>query len=354
MTAIETELTERLHAAADRIAVEPDLWLVLDRANHPRSGGSKRVHTTTAAPRTRVVVAVGVGTLAFGTLVVVDRLADGDDSTTGTAASPAPTSSSPGTPPAAGSAYLPHVAEPPDWFGQPQAASRQTGARTGRWVATVLGRTDTDDVTDPIVVAAFDGTWQPLEDATPITVDGLPALSIDAGGWGATAVVLSPTTGAVTQLVIGASHTLRAGLLPHVTIHRPSGELTLEVDQLPAGYEQLVTPRVLGPDPASRRTLASASGRTVLDDVSDMGDPLLAAAMAAVDLTAVDVHGRTGWLGRSTIRDVDTAFLVWSPQPGVVFQITTDDPERTADDLVELARATAAVPVDDWTSIYGD
>jgi hypothetical protein len=75
----------------------------------------------------------------------------------------------------------------------------------------------------------------------------------------------------------------------------------------------------------------------------------------ARDATEVDLDGATGWIGRTTSNPHGPLlFLAWSPGPGVVFEITTDDMERTDQDLVELALATATLEVEDWDILYDD
>ncbi|HET6950087.1 MAG TPA: hypothetical protein VFI47_06920 [Acidimicrobiales bacterium] len=43
---------------------------------------------------------------------------------------------------------------------------------------------------------------------------------------------------------------------------------------------------------------------------------------------------------------------MWSPRPGVVFEISSRDPQRSDDDLVDLARATSALDPDEWDALY--
>lgn len=70
-------------------------------------------------------------------------------------------------------------------------------------------------------------------------------------------------------------------------------------------------------------------------------------ASAAVDgteaFTGVTRSGTTGEALR---------FLMFSPRPGVVIDITTTDADRTIGDLVELARGVEVVPVERWESIH--
>ena len=88
-----------------------------------------------------------------------------------------------------------------------------------------------------------------------------------------------------------------------------------------------------------------------------MPEPLLAAAQTGADLGAVEigVGGEPGWIGRTTAHpDGPLEFLIWSPSPGVVLEISTDDPDRTLRDLVDLAHATSLLPDDEWDARYDD
>jgi hypothetical protein len=114
---------------------------------------------------------------------------------------------------------------------------------------------------------------------------------------------------------------------------------------------------VLGPDPAQRRTLASSSGGISVDNVSDVPEPLLAATQTGADLSAVEVGagGEVGWTGRTSANPYGPLeLLIWSPSPGVVLEISTDNPDRTVRDLVDLAHATSLLPADEWDARYDD
>ena len=45
-------------------------------------------------------------------------------------------------------------------------------------------------------------------------------------------------------------------------------------------------------------------------------------------------------------------FLIFSPEPGVVVDITTTDPNRTVADLLELARGVELLTVDEWEALH--
>ena len=107
---------------------------------------------------------------------------------------------------------------------------------------------------------------------------------------------------------------------------------------------------------ATRPTVASSeSNHYGINEISDWTDPVLAAAGSGAEITAVglDADGTVGWTGRMTFHPYGPLrFLVWSPRPGVVFEITTDDMDRSVDDLVDVAAATSAIGIDEWERIY--
>jgi hypothetical protein len=213
-----------------------------------------------------------------------------------------------------------------------------------------IGQVATNAVTDPIVIAVFDGTYQPLDDAELVTIDGISVRSIRFEDWRALA-----TNDVPTVMVSGSvdERTLR-GVLDAVEVVDPSGAFFLRLRSHPANYVELVSPRALGPDPETSRTLGNDSGDVGINEVSDWVDPLLYASSSGADLTAVDLGDTTGWSGQTASNPYGPLrFLVWSPRPGIIFEITTGDPERTDSDLIDLARATTPLEIDDWDTIYG-
>jgi len=248
---------------------------------------------------------------------------------------------------------LPHVADPPAWFGEPAGAMRTGGSRTGRWVRAAIGRggAAAGAVSEPIVVSAFEGGFDLLEGALPVSLGGRDLRSVelpDRPGWRALA-----TTGTPTVLVSGTvpEATLLA-VLEATEVVEVGDLLSLRLGDLPDGYASLVEPVALGPDGELRRTLANESGTTSVNEISDHVDPLLAAAGSGADLLAVAVGDGTGWLGRVPNRsEGPLQFLVWSPAPGVVFEITST--EGDPGELVALAEATTAIDPDEWDERYG-
>ena len=265
------------------------------------------------------------------------------------------------TDPASPEGVAAHVAEPPAWFGEPVGGHRDSGLRTGRWVSTAIGKIDDDaggngltSIDDPVVVAVFDGGYAPLAGATPITIDGAPHRLIRYDGW--QAIATDGPDGTPTVMVSGSvDRATLIEVLDAVDVVDRSGPFTVGLRTLPSGYSEILAPQVLGPDPAQRRTLASSSGGISVDNVSDVPEPLLAAAQTGADLSPVEVGvgGELGWTGRTSANPHGPLeFLIWSPSPGVVLEISTDDPDRTVRDLLDLVHATSLLPDDEWDARY--
>ena len=92
----------------------------------------------------------------------------------------------------------------------------------------------------------------------------------------------------------------------------------------------------------------------IYNDIGCTGSCSVATAVASgADVTAVGVGNTSGWTGLWTVDpDRPIPFLTWSPSPGVVFEISTDDAERSGEDLVDLAEATTALEIAAWDDIY--
>jgi hypothetical protein len=114
---------------------------------------------------------------------------------------------------------------------------------------------------------------------------------------------LSPATVVVSGIT--DEGTLHA-VLEAVEVGAPSGEFSLRLRRRPDGYDDIVPPRLLGNDAESRRTLAGDSGHVAINEVPKFTEPLLAAGFNGADLTAVDFHGGTSWIGE--IVDVQAVF----------------------------------------------
>jgi hypothetical protein len=245
--------------------------------------------------------------------------------------------------------YAAHVASPPDWFGEPRGGYRDAGYRTGRWVSMAIGRESGDTIAEPILISVFDGWYVLLNNAEAVTIGGTTRRVVRFDGWSALASEGTPTvvvSGSVDEATLAA-------VLDAVEVTDPSGDFSLRLRDRPDGYSDVVSPRVLGPDPPMRPVLAGGSRYYGINEVSDWTDPLLDAVGSGADVTAIDVDGARGWTGLATANPHGPLrFVVWSPRPGVVFEITTDDMERSEDDLVELAEATSAIGMDEWETIY--
>jgi hypothetical protein len=347
VTSHETAIAERLRDAADRIPVDTGALLQSIEA------GGTRV-TLGSRPRRGALIAGAAAALAgVAAVVVVVALRSGPGPDTVTAGSPAVCPMAPSDPSACSPSPVAHVESPPDWFGTPRSGIRDGGQRTGRWVSMAIGRGPSDGtITAPIRVAVFDGTYALLDDAEVVTLDGVPLRSVQFGNWQALATTGTPTVLAEGRVDVD---TLKA-VLDAVDVGDPADGLSLRLRSLPEGYAEIVAPRSLGADAPYHRTLAGEFGDVGISEMSDWTDPLLGAAGAGVDLTAVDLgDGTTGWSGLATGNpDGPVRFLAWSPQPGVVFAIDTYDTPRSDDDLAALARATTAIDPAQWDATYDD
>jgi hypothetical protein len=351
MTSHETAIAERLHEAAGRIPVETSV---------PPTIEIGRTRVTSPSSRRRVMlagVAVAAAAAAVALVALVGPRSRPETEKVGTASTqvsvdPAPHACppAPGEPDSCSPAVAPHVAAPPAWFGEPQRGFREGEQRTGRWVSTAIGRVSGDEVRAPIVVSVFDGTYAPLADAETVTIGDESLRSVQIEDWRILATDEVPTvvvSGNVDE------QTLRA-VLDAVEVIDPTGEFSLQLRSRPDGYTELVPPRRLGPDYQFRRSLGSASGGDGIHEVSDAIDPLLSAAMGGADFTAVDVGGTTGWIGRTTSSTGPLRFLEWSPGPGIVFEIVTEDMQRTDQDLVDLALVTSSLDPAAWDALDRD
>lgn len=352
MTSHETAIAERLREAAGRVPVDTSAMPTLE-------AGGTRVARRSSLRRPTVIAGVAAAVLASTAALVAFVVLVGSrptsetvtTATTATAQTPTACEPSAGEPRPCSPALAPHVASPPAWFGEPQGAFRTGGLRSGEWVSMAIGRVSADAVSEPIVVSVFDGTYEPLDNAERVTIGGAPLRSVRFQDWQALATDGTPTVMAIGHV---DADTLSA-VIDAVEVSHPSGELSLRLRSLPDGYTEIVPARPLGTDYEHHRTLGSESGDVGINEVSDWTDPLLSAASTAPDLAAVDVGAHTGWIGRTTANPAGPLqFLVWSPRPGVVFEITTHDMQRTPEDLVDLALATSAIGADDWDAIYGD
>jgi hypothetical protein len=349
VTSHEAAIAERLRDAAGRIPVDTSaLWSIETGGTRVTLGSRPRPR-----PRRKALIAGVAATALAGVAAVVVVVGQRSDHDTVTVRPLAACPMAPGDPSACSPSLVAHVASPPDWFGTPRSAIRDGGQRTGQWVSMAIGQSLSDGrVAAPIRVAVFDGTYSHLDDAEVVTIDGVPLRSTQIGDWQVLA-----TTGTPTVLAEGSVDVdLLKAVLDAVDVGDPADGLSLRLRSLPEGYAEIVAPRSLGADAPYHRTLAGEFGGVGIGEASDLTDPLLAAAGAGVDLTAVDLgDGTTGWSGLAAGEPAGAVrFLIWSPEPGVVFEIDTYDTARPVDDLAALARATTAIDPALWDATYDD
>lgn len=286
------------------------------------------------------VAALGVG----GVLVVANRTPPADstpqsapaDATTVPVPSPQPAIAVPGNVGTPGS-VIPLVERPPAGFDTFVTAQRDSGFRTGYWTATAIARRSDRTYVDPIAVTAFDGTWAALDDASEITIDGTRYRQALWGTYTTLATTTTPTIAASGSV----DPQLLADALAALVLDTSTRPYAAAFAALPDGYEQVSPFRELAADPTPRATLAHPDGMLVINEVSDWADPLLYAATTGADITTEDLAAGTGWSGTTASNPSGPlTFLVWAPQPGVVFEIVSTDPTRTITDLIALADAT--------------
>jgi hypothetical protein len=288
-----------------------------------------------------------MATAAIATVVVLAPLMllgnrTGPSSTTGDVAPPV---GIPEGAPSPGS-VAPFLETPPVWFGEPVAAARPAADRTGRWVSAAIGVEASDGlVSSPVTVAVTDGTLRGLEDAEEVVIDGRTLRSLQIGGWQTLATVGEPAI--VISGVVDTA--LLSDVLNATTVVATSGGDSLAISHLPAGYVERVAPQLQAEDIPHRRTLTNTAGDISINEISDWVDPELAAASSGADYAPVEVNGEQGWTGHTESNPYGPlTFLVWSPQPGVVFEVVTTNDERSTEHLVELATATSAISANEW------
>lgn len=227
--------------------------------------------------------------------------------------------------------------------------SRNGNSRSGRWVSVALARPAAGGFDDPVVVSVFDGEFAPLDDAEPIDVNGGTFRTVQIGAWQALATNALPTLLAEGAVPVA----LLADVMSAARITTNGTDVSVVLDSVPDGFEIIVPPQALGDDTTPRRTLASRTNMLVINEVSDWIDPLLYAAGTGTDIQRLEFGESIGWTGTTNER-IPLTFLVWSPEPGTLLEITTTDPDRPIADLVALAEQTEAAPIADWESAYPD
>lgn len=328
-----TELKNRITALGDHIDAELDADVDATVA-HVASSDRQ------TDPR-RIVVAAMVGLSLLAGGLVVARTSQRDPPPLG-----APATLPAGTP--APGSLLPHVADPPVWMGELRPGRRQGAERSGTWTTLAIARPAGDGYDAPIAVSAIDGDWSVLDDAVNVVVDGRVFRQARVGAVEVLATTTTPTlaaSGAVSQTVL-------AEVLDMVEQDVVDGGPAFGLDRLPDGYVLIVQPTRLADDPASRRTLVGAGGQLAINEVSDLVDPLLAAAMTGGDLRPVVLGDVTGWTGMSVAHARSGHFVVWSPQTGVVLEIDSTNDAHSIDRLIDTAEGTTVLPTEAWEAIY--
>lgn len=297
-------------------------------------------------PGLAVMTTAAIATLAvLAPLILIgDRL--GPSSTTKNVEPPAGIPE--GAPPPG--SVAPFLETPPAWFGEPVAGEREAADRLGRWESATIGVESGDgQVSSPVSVAVTDGTLRGLEDAEDIVVDGQTLRSLTFNGWRALVTVGEPAV-VVSEAVDTA---LLSDVLSATTVKTTTAGDSLSISRLPAGYAERVAPQLHAEDVPFRRTLTNTAGDISINEISDWVEPELAAAGSGADYQLIDINGVEGWTGRTEFNSYGPlTFLVWSSQPGVVFEIMTTNDERSTEELVELATATSVSSATEWDQAF--
>lgn len=339
-----TAVIDRLRRAAEHIEVAHDFDSITAAAPRLRASQDR----TTGGSHRALLVAACVALIATGLAgVALSRDRSDDSSPAGATGAPwQPPSPVPSNAPPAGS-VAPAVPTPPAWLTDLAPAMRDGDLRSGRWISTAIARTSANGYDDPILLSVFDGEYAALRDAETIDVDGQTYRAVQIGTWQALASDSSPTV--MAEGAVELQELADAIAAAAITTNGPDFSILLAT--LPDGYDVIIAPQALGDDATPRRTLASQSNMLTINEVSDWIDPLLYAASTGTDITRHTVAGAPAWTGTTNER-IPLTFLVWSPQPGVVFEITTTDNDRPVEDLVALAEQTTAISVADWDAAY--
>lgn len=340
------DVIDRIRAAGDRIEVHPDLEAIHHgpTPSAPERGSrGRRVFMIAAC--VGLTVGAGVTVARWSGPVTADRSA-ASPSTVPVWIAPIPV---PPDAPAPG-AMLPGIVAAPDWLTPVRAALRDGGQRTGSWVSTALGIPDGEGYRDPILVSIFDGTSAALDDSVPLAGDDT-IRTTRLGSWQAVFTTTSPTL-----VVQGeADQSMLLDVLRSSSVVTDMDEFTVSVAPRTDGYIEISAPRLLATDTPERRSLGGAATSALVNEVSDWVDPLLYAAATGADITPVRLADHSiAWSGsihrnpgESLIR-----FVVWSPVPGVVFEIVSTDPDRPVTDLVTLADSVEPISATDWDAAY--
>jgi len=338
-----TATIARLRNAAERIEVTPDLASITNPAPQLQASPTHtrpRLHRVLlAAACLALIAAGGVGILASQQDPDHTPTAEGESSWQ------PPTPIPDGAP--APDSRAPAVASVPEWLDDLGPAFRDGNGRSGRWVSTALAVPVDGGYDESIQVSVFDGEYNGRGDAESIEIDGVTFETVQVGAWQQLTSTTTPTL-----VVSGAVPLDRLNEVMSAARITTNGEdISVMLDSIPNGYQVIVGPQVLGNDTKLRRTLASQTGKLAINEVSDWVDPLLYASGTGTDIERLAVNGSPAWTGVTNER-FPLTFLVWSPEPGILLEITTTDDNRPITDLVALAERTEAVPIDAWNERY--
>ena len=238
---------------------------------------------------------------------------------------------------------LPHLDSPPDWFGPPIEAERASSNRTGRWTSAAIGIGDAT-IMHPITISATDGSSTWLASAKPITINGQSVRSIETNGHTLLASNTNPA------IIVGGAvdNRLLLDVLNATVVVDRDGVLALNLTSLPAEYSVQVHPQVQAIDPPFRPTLTNEAGDVAINEVSEWVNAELNAAETGASYSTAVVAGQPAWTGRTEFNPFGPlTFVIWSPQAGVVFQITSSNSERTVADLIQLAESTSTLAAEE-------
>ena len=349
-----TELQERLTGLGLHLDAERAARLATNQDPTIRAGFAEDVSAELTPPAPpglgvgRLAVAAALVAVALlGVAVVSQRSSTEAIDSAGRVGQPAEPTAVPADAPVPG-AVAPFVESPPAWFGEPRAGRRPAADRLGQWVSTAIGQADANGaVSSPIWIGATTGSLRDLGTTNTVVIGAETLQLLDFGtDWRALARLGEPT--------VVAAGTVDAELLADVlnsTQAESRGDevVALTLSHVPAGYTQLLPAQTHAADVANRRTLTNTAGDIAINETSDWVEPELAAAATGADYQAIPIGETTGWTGRTDLNPYGpVTFLIWSPEPGVVVEIGSTNPDRSIDDLVDLAETVSLIPSERW------
>lgn len=350
MTPVEEEITRRLHAAAERITVVPET--VVELHLEPEDGHDPVPPVTLLAPappqRRRRLAPLAVAAACVAALVLVGAVVvteDGDP-----AATAAPASDLTLTEPVA-----PWSDDPPAWVGELGTAWADRH-RDGTWVTGAIAKVGDDGSIDsPIRISVFDGWERALDEATETEIDGRPVLEYVERAWRVLATPEPADGPAGRVMVSGPADAPLAEVLREVEIVAGgAAPATYHLGALPDGYEEVVAPLLQADLGRKRPAIHGADGHVVVYDLSEWVDPTLVSFSGGSEPAQVEIDGISGWTYEFEPTDwpAELRVLVWSPEPGVVFEVVSDDPDHTVEMLAELAATVTVQPLDEWQQLH--